>query len=174
MVYVIPLDRYLAHCRWPGCRAEPVEKQIPLCDRHFQYIGERFVDERTAFGSAYIQSLRPSLEARKEEHRLREERRAQALEAQSVVYYIRIGDHVKIGFTSNLRERLKALRVYTDNLLATEPGGRAVEAQRHQEFAAERVGRRENFNPSRRLLAHIEQVRNEHGAPVVTSYPRVG
>lgn len=54
-----------------------------------------------------------------------------------VVYYLRFGDRVKIGTTTNLRVRLADLP--HDELLATEPGSFDVEKQRHRQFAAYRV-----------------------------------
>lgn len=89
-----------------------------------------------------------------------------------VVYYIRIGDYIKIGFTSRLKDRIHGLRVTRDDVLAIEPGGRELEAQRHEEFATERVHRRrENFFPSTGLLAHIESCRAEHPLPQWLTLP---
>lgn len=172
-VNIIPLERWARECHWPKCHSEPLEMQIPLCERHFVYIGERFMSERTVLGARYLRAGAPEREERQAEVRRREADRAIALEDQSVVYYVRIGDHVKIGFSANLRQRLIALRVSPDAVMATEPGGRTVEAVRHKEFAAERVGRREDFNPSRRLLNHIELIRREHGGPSIKGYPKV-
>ena len=171
MVHIIPLTRMLRACRWPGCEAEPIEKQIPLCDRHFEYIGLRYMDARTVMGSSFLREVSP-IDEKRERTRRRDEARAQMLEQQSVVYYVRIGDHVKIGFTVNLKQRLSQLRLDPPAVLATEPGGRITEARRHAEFADERVGRREDFNPSRRLLAHIADLRQLHGDPVITTFPK--
>lgn len=98
------------------------------------------------------------------------ERRAQRQKDQTQVYYVRIGDRVKIGYTVNMKQRMVALRVPIDNVLATEPGGRETELQRHAMFKEERHGRLEEFNPSRRLLAHIDTVKAEHGEPNITGY----
>jgi hypothetical protein len=88
-----------------------------------------------------------------------------------VVYYVRIGDYVKIGFSTRLRNRLASLRA--DELLAVEPGGPELERQRHKEFSSERIDlRRENFRPSERLEAHIEAIRAEHGLPHWATLPR--
>lgn len=79
----------------------------------------------------------------------------------SVVYYVRLGDHVKIGTTVNLTLRLRALYLDHDAslLLAVEPGGFELEQIRHEQFDAERVhANRELFNPSPRLLAHIDSL----------------
>lgn len=54
-----------------------------------------------------------------------------------VVYYMRLGDLVKIGYTSNLENRVAAIN--PEEVLATEPGGRLLEAQRHKEYAGLRV-----------------------------------
>lgn len=76
-----------------------------------------------------------------------------------VVYYLDLasGD-VKIGFTTNLAMRVQALRRPMSAVMATESGGRDVEAERHRQFAGERIGRREDFAASPRLLAHIWQL----------------
>lgn len=172
---VVPLDRMLLECLWPRCRRDPVGIQIPLCDSHFAYLGERYINERSIWGAASLRERNGGIsEAEREAHfrsRQRAEEREKALRGQVVVYYVRIGDHIKIGFTTNMKLRLSALRIDPDAVLATEPGGRTLEAERHKQFAAERVSRREDFNPSRRLLDHIGKVRQEHGPPVVTGYP---
>lgn len=55
-----------------------------------------------------------------------------------VVYYLRFAARVKIGTSAHARRRLAAIR--HDELLAFERGGRALEQQRHREFAALREG----------------------------------
>lgn len=89
----------------------------------------------------------------------------------SLVYYARIGNYVKIGYSTRLRNRLTTLRV--DELLAVEPGGAELERQRHGEFARDRIDqRRENFIPSDELTQHIEDLRERHGLPKWASRPR--
>mgnify|MGYP001365160664 CR=1 FL=1 len=84
------------------------------------------------------------------------------------VYYMRLSNRIKIGTTSNLPNRLKG--VHHDELLAIEPGGYALEAQRHGEFRDLRLpgGRngREWFDARPVLLAHVARVREEHGDPM--------
>lgn len=138
---------------------------LPLCARHYREVGIRFMAEHMPGPSSPQERA-----ARVAEHR---QRQAEAQAAHSQVYYLRIGDRVKIGRTQNVRQRLIELRVDVEALLATEPGGAERERERHLQFAAERVGRREDFNPSRRLLAHIEAVVVEHGPPNLTGYVHV-
>lgn len=89
----------------------------------------------------------------------------------ALVYYALIGDYIKIGFSTRLRNRLTTLRV--DHLLAIEPGGPEMERERHHDFAIERIDlRRENFRPSERLLDHIEHLRERYGLPHWATRPR--
>ena len=113
--------------------------------------------------------------ARDEAH---QKRRDEAYAEQSVVYYVRLGSgRIKIGYTTNLRARLIQLRLHEHDVLATEPGGRQVEAARHNQFRSERMGRRhEDFDDTPRLATHIADIRAQHGPPTLTGYiyvPRV-
>jgi hypothetical protein len=74
-----------------------------------------------------------------------------------VVYYIRYGDRVKIGTSTNPRKRLAALP--HDELLAFELGGRALEQRRHAQFAAHRFVGTEWFAVHDALLAHVGELR---------------
>jgi hypothetical protein len=88
------------------------------------------------------------------------------------VYYVRIEDYIKIGWTAQLRSRMRALRVDASKaLLAIEPGTKELERQRHQEFAHERIHNlRENFFPTGRLIDHIGVI---HAANELPSWTRI-
>jgi len=73
-----------------------------------------------------------------------------------VVYYLRHGDRVKIGTTTNPRQRFGA--IWHEQLLAFELGDRGLEQRRHAQFAADRFAGSEWFRMSRRLRAHIASV----------------
>lgn len=89
----------------------------------------------------------------------------------SLVYYARIGDYIKIGFSTRLKNRLKSLRA--DELLAIEPGGLEVERERHHQFADERIDmKRENFRPSPTLEAHVAALHERYGLPHWATLPR--
>lgn len=68
-----------------------------------------------------------------------------------VVYYVRKGRRIKIGFSANLPVRLAKLG---GELLACEPGGLALERRRQAQFADARIAG-EWFRPTPRLLAYI-------------------
>jgi hypothetical protein len=77
------------------------------------------------------------------------------------VYFIQSGLHgpIKIGYTVDVVDRLADLQIGSPTLLrliATTPGGFAVERQWHQRFADERL-LGEWFAPSDRLLATIKE-----------------
>lgn len=79
------------------------------------------------------------------------------------VYYIRRSSVIKIGTTTKLRARMRELM--PDEVLALEPGSYQRENEMHQRFDHLRYGNTEYFRPAPDLLAHIEAVTAEHGAP---------
>lgn len=86
-------------------------------------------------------------------------------EPEPVVYYVTRIDKpglIKIGTTKDLRQRVAALgaRGRTVNLVATEPGGRDVERQRHLEFSRLRV-EGEWFTYAAALIVHIHGLTGE-------------
>lgn len=74
----------------------------------------------------------------------------------AVVYYLRFDRRVKIGTSRRPRQRLASIR--HDELLAFERGDRAVEQQRHREFAPVREGG-EWFTFTAELEAHVTALR---------------
>lgn len=165
-------DSRREQCRWHQCFTARVD-EIELCNYHFDLIGRTYIDKRSIFGSAWLASRRPEREARRAEWVAIEQTKDDWSRSRSVVYYVRLDRHVKIGYTVNLTPRISSLRVDRDAVMAVEPGWREVEAERHQQFAEERVGKREDFNPSRRLLAHIDVVRSKYGDPLEFAARRV-
>lgn len=126
-------------CKWIGCR-EPSWVAMPVCFLHAIYVHGlvrqvmQDQDERWA--------SEPPLPP-----------------PASYVYYLMVGPAtVKIGRTVKLRQRINNLRTDLQYVVAIEHGGAALERERHLEFAAERIGRRENFRLSDRLKNHIESL----------------
>lgn len=74
----------------------------------------------------------------------------------SVVYYMRIGNRVKIGTSTNLASRLASIN--PEELLAVERGGVDKERGRHRQFATLRT-HGEWFRFESPLTEHIERVR---------------
>jgi len=80
-----------------------------------------------------------------------------------VVYYIRAGKYLKIGRTVDLRRRMYHYQPGVE-LVAVEPGGRVLEAQRHRQFKRLRVGKREWFLLGPELVEHVNEMTVSHGA----------
>jgi hypothetical protein len=70
-----------------------------------------------------------------------------------VVYYLRLGERVKIGTTANPRQRFT--QIVHDEVLAFERGDRRLEQRRHHEFAEQRLGTSEWFAFDERVRAHV-------------------
>lgn len=77
---------------------------------------------------------------------------------EPVVYYMAMGDLVKIGTSTNIAIRLETLR--PESLLAVEMGGRLIEAERHRQFAADR-NHGEWFRVTPALADHMARARAE-------------
>lgn len=158
--------------RWRGCtcsvfgcegRASRYVDPLPLCHKHGMEVARGLSESIIA--EHELQQWKAAHE-REERHEVDKGNREGGM-----VYYARIGDYIKIGFSIRLRNRLATLRV--DELLAVEPGGPELERERHREFTAERIDlRRENFRPSDRLTEHIAALRQAHDLPRWAALPR--
>ncbi|MGW5387185.1 GIY-YIG nuclease family protein [Nocardia sp. NPDC003963] len=144
-------DSMLDTCVHPRCHGAPQKRYrfpLPLCSEHLIKTLAAAVEVTRAAKLDYSKanpgkSMPFPVKAR--------------IPHGEVVYYIRFGDRIKIGTTSNLSARLSTLPF--DEVLATEPGGVEVERQRHTEFAASRISGREWFTASEALLAHIASLK---------------
>lgn len=60
-----------------------------------------------------------------------------------VVYFVSIGDHVKIGFSTNLKSRMKTFRTSSADIqiLLAVPGDRQLERQMHILLDEQRIER---------------------------------
>lgn len=161
-------DHGVRECCIPDCgRLVPVHFALPVCHSCGVKIAAfHWGDPSLALG---VQR------ERQEKQDQARARREAAYADQSLVYYVRIGENVKIGYSTNLKQRISQLRLQPTALLATEPGGRELEKERHRQFSAERiVSNREDFMLTNRLREHIESVRAEHGPPKITKFVAVG
>lgn len=119
---------------------------LPVCFPHGVYITSHVTDALEAMGQVSKSSLE-------------DDPPADPTPVTGWVYYLMVGPStVKIGTTKSLSQRLMGLRTDTQYVVAIEHGDRDIERKRHQQFAADRIGRRENFNLSDRLKRHIESL----------------
>lgn len=75
---------------------------------------------------------------------------------EPVVYCMRMGNMVKIGTSTNIRSRFETIG--PQGVAAVEPGGKAVERRRHNQFAASH-SHREWFFLTEEIGQHIADLR---------------
>jgi hypothetical protein len=154
-------------CLAPGCRgAVPTEAPLDLCDRHLAVAADW-----AGRGDGISDLLPVPCRACGSRIGVRypsgwicgvcEWRVGEVVDDElppprvEVVYYLRYADRVKIGTTMNPRQRFG--RIWHDELLAFERGGRGLEQRRHAQFATNRLGG-EWFRRSPELAEHLEIV----------------
>ena len=83
---------------------------------------------------------------------------------RGTIYYLKVGAHIKVGWTSDMSRRMRS---YPPNsvLLATEPGTRRDERRRHRMLAAHRSHGNEWYVPAPSVLHHIDMVKGKYGEP---------
>lgn len=126
-------------CAWAACTAEKA-LGTPVCMGHASIVAKRFLNfaRPPIPDHAYERKVPPG---------------------QAYVYYLMLSPSmVKIGTTVNLTRRLIDLRSELQYVVALERGHFNLEKQRHAEFAAERIGRREDFVLSPALKEHISSI----------------
>lgn len=141
-------------CLVPGCPTTAHvwitdSSGIPLCERHVQAIAaasrewKRLSRKTPARGAVSFQGT----------------------PCGGWIYYLRLGDRIKIGHTVNLRQRMAA---YPPDavLLAVEPGFRQDEQALHALFQSYRAAGREWYGAKHQpILDRVAEARTKHGSP---------
>lgn len=152
-------------CSWQGCEIVLRDSPIPLCYEHANRVWA-YVDQ--AESTAEKDQAKAGLDAALEFDRAngarssRDEadyrnRKRNRLTEPGEVYYLLVGELVKIGFTANLESRLKQ---YPPNaiLLTRHPGTMTLEADMHNRFKRHLAKGREWFRQAPELMEHIQGV----------------
>lgn len=135
----------------------------PICDEHIMLI----TDQRTAASIPEARIKKILVRKSEVEQRAKAQIRMRRASASSVpgwVYYARIGELIKIGFTESLEQRIASYPPNTE-LVAVHPGTPGLEKEMHQRFHELRARGREWFLPGSLLERHIQNVRAEFGDP---------
>lgn len=123
---------------------------FPICLHHaselFSYVRDRLHWDVSNLGKARMRLAGMTREDIEIDRRQRE--------TLGVVYYVRLGDVIKIGTSQDVATRVKDYPPHAE-LLATEMGGPILEAERHHQFNEYLTAGREWFIPGARLVAHI-------------------
>ncbi|MEV7013303.1 GIY-YIG nuclease family protein [Streptosporangium sp. NPDC051022] len=154
---------------WQHARKEAAWESVY---RRFRNAGDDEIPEayRQIFTRALLDA---NIVIRDEEHQRQLQKRAaeqrvQPERAPSLIYFVQREGLIKIGVTTNLTNRLKALSrgscmppgmtVGPVELLATEPGDRCVEGRLHTRFRKTRIQGTEWFRPSKALRNYIDDL----------------
>lgn len=81
---------------------------------------------------------------------------------EPVVYFIANGGKVKIGYTTNLKNRLSSLALRADSVLVALDGGPDLERALHGHFAARRSGNTEWFELAPDIFRYIAARQSGH------------
>lgn len=149
-------------CCWTDC-LRTAHKDLPLCWTHLT-IAHGVVEKQgdPSFVTSY--TYRPS------EHK--SEPVPEPVEPApqvGVVYYLRVGGYIKIGWTSDLERRMRGYSP-DSTLLAVHPGTRKDERAVHRKFAHLKTHGREWFPLAPQITEHIDSVVAEHGAPPAVDF----
>lgn len=146
-----PIAACLPHLAeaWTYCQDKIEREKRELMPAAFDARSRRIANDLLACGA----------EARKDRAQLATD--PEVDDPDSVVYYLKFADRVKIGFSRNLGSRL--LAIPHDELLAVEPGAREVERRRHEQFAPHRI-KGEWFTLNDKIRAHIDVLKAQHAA----------
>lgn len=138
----------------------PVETEIspniPLCTLHLWSAAHQLLDHY---------ATRPIPDDAPATGRIRDYLSERKRNPASAVYYLAMNGRIKIGSTTDLRQRMQSFYSQPEDLLAVEPGDRDRELQRHRQFAQARHGKTELFDRTRELERHIRSVVAMFGDP---------
>lgn len=81
-----------------------------------------------------------------------------------VIYYVRVGEFIKIGRTKNFADRMRSL--WPEEILAIEYGPGRRESERHTQFSEAHAMRRDYFHPTPELMEHIAELAMIESIPV--------
>lgn len=145
---IISMDR----CYWDGCDEFLWDRTIPLCRHHAVKVWA-YVDHREAKGVHMI-----ARQEQLEETKRHEEAVAAVHTTPGWVYYLRVGELIKIGFTLDIDRRLAE---YPPNveLLAVHAGTWELEQSIHKRFDLDRVHGREWYQESEAMRAHLQRAK---------------
>lgn len=169
-------------CAWPGCR-ERLEIPFPgngelLCNRYGVLCTTHAVDVAVAviahqsdlnrvqqfFEQQTTERAVRAAKWKAEDERYEAEKVALRQDREGFVYYLRVGERIKVGYSVDVKRRMRAYPPGSQ-LLAVEPGDRELETQRHRQFAGSRTDGREWFRPTPDILALAEEIVDTYGEP---------
>lgn len=156
----------LGECVWPGCD-RPIDRSTDpanaICWEHGYDIWRQFSDAEANRQTITEHKLNRELDAMRRARRAAAEQESRVI-TPGWIYYARIDQRIKIGYSADVRERMRAYPPGAE-LLAVHPGTVTLEREMHARFRSALAGGREWFHPVADLLGHIDDVVAEFGLP---------
>jgi hypothetical protein len=145
-----------------------ITRPVPLCTHHQMQVAMAIVPEMLASAASLAQRAPVPVARDTVTHRAASGARVAGIDLTGThgarVYFVRNGDRVKIGYTTNLRSRLDALCLRTDAVLLLLGGGKDLEGALHRYFAEHRVPNTEWFRYAPEIKAYISEKLDAHEA----------
>lgn len=147
-------------CTWHKCCKQRAHwLGLPLCIYHAEYVAQQVAKGEADKAEARQQAKDDVVAKINEGIQLEDDE-----PVPGWIYYIRIGDTIKIGYSKDVNRRMRAYPP-TAELLAVEPGTTVLERKRHQHFGAHLAHGREWFTPNPELDTWITTLRDHYGDP---------
>lgn len=142
---------------------------LPLCHEHVLYVWSTVdADVRDSLTRGELLEQHAVAE---QQTRTARERRIRSSHGNGEIYYLQVGDSIKIGHTGNLNRRMPGYPPGA-KLLARHPGTVADEQALHRQFRAYCTAGREWYSPAPEIRKHIAAVQAEYGTPRADLYER--
>src|SRR5690348_15631784 len=145
-----------------------IAQPVPLCTHHQMQVAMAIVPEMLASAASFARRAQLPVERDSETHRAVSRARVAGIDLNGVhgarVYFVRNGDRVKIGYTTNLRGRLDALCLRAEAVLLLLEGGKDLESALHRYFAGHRVPNTEWFRYTGEIKTYISERLDRHTA----------
>jgi len=178
------LTQGVTRCAWPGCRGRmqrpnlfPGEDKLEenrygvLCRVHAVDVAIAVIQDQVDINGVKEFFARLSTERvvraaawKAEDERYEAEKAALRQDRDGFVYYLRVGERVKIGYSVDVKRRMRAYPPGSE-LLAVEPGDRELETKRHRQFSGSRTDGREWFRPTPDIFELTAEIVETYGEP---------
>jgi hypothetical protein len=171
--------RHVTTCQLPKCDRETIRlmgRPLGICYEHGYDVIIYFdtMSDLSPFRDAERVRRAANALSRLESEELLEARAAERRRiSPGWIYYLLIGDHIKIGYTKDVKRRLRAYPPGS-RLLALHAGTKQLERETHAQFAGSRSAGREWFLDTPELREHVKVVIEQFGEPDRARYEHHG
>lgn len=172
--------KYRLSCAVDKC-VNDIWENTPLCEHHAYDMRKKVemskeLDHRNALEE--YEQAKQEAEERYQEALYKQQRDEEALAAEwlrkfqeeerlfnskhrpGMIYYLRVGENIKIGFSTYVEDRLRSYPP-DSKLLAQHPGTPALEQTIHRKFFNHLSYGREWFTPCKEIDSHIQDVHHK-------------